>query len=403
MGIYLNSEAAYRLYKNEAEKPYFVDKTLLLEELFPLVKEGTNYVCITRPRRFGKTVMANMITAFFSKARDSADIFDTLKISRNEHCQSFRNQYGVIHISFDDISRQCTNYEQYIDRIERRLIRDLKKEYPEVELTQEDSAVDALLEIYEEDSSARFIFVLDEWDFLFHQPFVTEEENLALMVSGVPVPAKVREYAAASMSLRTKDEILSAMVVYGFLSYENGNVAIPNKELMDRFDEMLQKEASFGYVYRLARESGRMLEATLRGDTDTMAEILELVHNTETPLMQYNHETELTAVINLVYLSARDRYRVEREDKAGIGYVDFIFYPEMDRSADCIILELKVDHNPEEAIRQIKEKKYDLRFRAKLGENPRYTGRILAVGIGYEKKRKKHRCKLEVLREAYES
>lgn len=54
MGIYLNSEAAYRLYKNEAEKPYFVDKTLLLEELFPLVKEGTNYVCITRPRRFGK-------------------------------------------------------------------------------------------------------------------------------------------------------------------------------------------------------------------------------------------------------------------------------------------------------------------------------------------------------------
>ena len=145
MGIYLNSEAAYRLYKNEAEKPYFVDKTLLLEELFPLVKEGTNYVCITRPRRFGKTVMANMITAFFSKARDAADIFDTLKISRNEHCQSFRNQFGVIHISFNDISRQCTTYEQYIDRIERRLIRDLKKEYLEVELTQEDSAVDALL------------------------------------------------------------------------------------------------------------------------------------------------------------------------------------------------------------------------------------------------------------------
>ena len=182
MGIYLNSEAAYRLYKNEAEKPYFVDKTLLLEELFPLVKEGTNYVCITRPRRFGKTVMANMITAFFSKARDAADILDTLKISRNERCQSFRNQFGVIHISFNDISRQCTTYEQYIDRIERRLIRDLQKEYPEVELTQEDSAVDALLEIYEEDSSARFIFVLDEWDFLFHQPFATEEEKKAYLM-----------------------------------------------------------------------------------------------------------------------------------------------------------------------------------------------------------------------------
>ena len=107
------------------------------------------------------------------------------------------------------------------------------------------------------------------------------------------------------------------MVVYGFLSYENGKVSIPNKELMDRFDEMLQREPSLGYVYRLARASDRMLEATLSGDVDTMAEILELAHDTEVPLLRYNNETELSAVVNLVYLSARDRYRVEREDKSG--------------------------------------------------------------------------------------
>ena len=128
-----------------------------------------------------------------------------------------------------------------------------------------------------------------------------------------------------------------------------------------------------------------------------MSEILELTHDTETPLLHYNHETELTAIVNLAYLAARDRYCVEREVKAGIGYVDFIFYPEMDKSADCIILELKVDHSPEEAIHQIKEKKYDLRFRAKPGEKQKYTGRILAVGIGYEKEKKKHSCKVEVL------
>ena len=65
MGIYLNSKTAYILYKSEAEKPYFVDKTKMLEELFPLVETGNNHICITRPRRFGKTVMANMIAAFF--------------------------------------------------------------------------------------------------------------------------------------------------------------------------------------------------------------------------------------------------------------------------------------------------------------------------------------------------
>ena len=59
--------------------------------------------------------------------------------------------------------------------------------------------------------------------------------------------------------------------------------------------------------------------------------------------------------VNLVYLAARDSYRVEREDKAVVGYIDFIFYPETDKNADCIILELKVDPTPEDAIRQIKE------------------------------------------------
>ena len=103
------------------------------------------------------------------------------------------------------------------------------------------------------------------------------------------------------------------------------------------------------------------------------------------------------AVVNLAYLSARDSYRIEREDKAGKGYVDFIFYPETDRNADCIILELKVGFTPEEAINQIKEKQYALRFQGKIGEQSRYSGEILAVGISYNKETKKHSCKVEVL------
>lgn len=78
--------------------------------------------------------------------------------------------------------------------------------------------------------------------------------TLALMIAGEGVNAKIREYAATSMNLTTRDEILSAMVVYGFLSYYQGKVYIPNKELMDQFNEMLQKENSLGYVYKLAEK-----------------------------------------------------------------------------------------------------------------------------------------------------
>ena len=115
---------------------------------------------------------------------------------------------------------------------------------------------------------------------------------------------------------------------------------------------MLQTEPFLGYVYRLAKESGCMLQATLDKDTETMKEILELVHDTEVPLLRCNNETELTAIVNLACLSERDTYRVEREEKAGAGFADFIFYPETDCSADCIILELKVGDTPEDAIRQ---------------------------------------------------
>ena len=89
---------------------------------------------------------------------------------------------------------------------------------------------------------------------------------------------------------------------------------------------MMKKEESLGYVYRLANASSQMLQATLAGDTETMAKIIQYAHNTEVPILSYNNETELSAIINLVYLAARDQYRVEREDKAGKGYVDFICF-----------------------------------------------------------------------------
>ena len=237
----------------------------------------------------------------------------------------------------------------------------------------------------------------DEISYYINKNIADVREDLVLMVSGEAVTANVQEYAAVSMDLNTRDEIFSAMVVYGFLSHYKGKVSIPNKELMDKFRNMLEKEPSLGYVYKLAKKSEQMLRATIAGDTKIMQEILEYAHDTEIPLLSYNSEIELTALVNLIYLSARDTYRIEREDKAGRGYVDFIFYPETDKTADCIILELKINSTPAEAIRQIKERKYALRFKGRIGKESEYSGRILAVGISYNKVSKKHKCMVEIL------
>lgn len=535
MSMFLNCFTVYDRYRAVLNSPYFVDKTLLLEELIPLLCQEQRFVCITRPRRFGKTVMANMIGAFFQKGADSCDIFDNLLIAGKEDYKNHLNRHNVIFIDFSEMPENCSSYSQYISRILSGLKQDLSNAFPELDIDKEKSVWDILTAVFEKNGQ-KFIFIMDEWDAVFHMSFITEDnrkeylqflklllksksyvelayitgilpiakyssgselnmfqeydmatkiryseyfgfldseidmlyerytkntvnpritrqelkewydgyhtasgerlynprsvvcalsdgqlasywtssgpydeifycirndlehirDDLALMVCGESVDARIGEFAAFSMDLKTKNQIYSAMVVYGLLTYDDGRVLIPNRELMLKYDELLQTEDSLGYVYCLAVRSEQMLKATLAGDTDTMAEVLEYVHDREIPVLSYNHEIELAAVVNLVYLAARDRYRVEREDKAGKGFVDFIFYP-LRRNDPCMILELKVDHTPEEAIHQIKEKKYISRFSGKLGELPQYTGRILAVGIGYKKKTKQHLCAVEEL------
>ncbi|MEY8517382.1 AAA family ATPase [Lachnospiraceae bacterium 29-84] len=537
MGMYLNSRVPQESFQAVRSGRYFVDKSKLLRELIPAVGTEERFFCITRPRRFGKSVAANMVAAFFGNSGDGKHLFQGLEIEGCEGYQAHFMQHDVVFIDFSRIPRNCASYAQYMERIQDGLNDDFIQAYPEAGLDRSSAVWDNLQAIFERDRK-KFFFVIDEWDAPFHLDFVTERDkkdylmflrsllkgqayvelaymtgvlpiakyssgselnmflefdiataerfsryfgfldfevdrlykeylkerkepkisrkdlakwydgyytaegsklynprsvvyalsnnqlrgywtssgpydevfyyirhnikdicgDLALMVSGEGIESRMLEYAATSKELDTKDQIYSAMVVYGLLTYEreSGKVFIPNKELMDKFHEMLYANKGLGYINRLARESTRMLKATLSGDTQVMAEILKFTHDTESPIFSYNSEIELAAVVNLVYLAARDKYRVEREDKAGEGYVDFIFYPES-RQADRMILELKVDGTPEEAIQQIKDRKYALRFLGKLGEEPKYTGRLLAVGICYNKKTKEHRCKVEEL------
>ena len=113
------------------------------------------------------------------------------------------------------------------------------------------------------------------------------------------------------------------------------------------------------------------------------------IHNSEIPILQYNDENSLSCVVTLAFLSARNKYRMEREEKSGKGFADFIFYPKRE-GWPGIILELKADSTPEAAIRQIKEKKYP----AALKQHP---GEILLIGINYDKKSKEHACVIEKL------
>ncbi len=175
-------------------------------------------------------------------------------------------------------------------------------------------------------------------------------------------------------------------MVYGFLSYYNGELRIPNRELMEKYEMVLNRE-SMGEVKQIVDQSKEMLEATLSDDEKRVAQMLEEVHNREIPFLQYNVENSLSCVITLCYLAARDEYLMEREAKSGKGYCDYLFLPKRP-GRPAIILELKVDRSCKETIDQIKDKRYIEKVPA--------GHEIFLVGINYSKKTKEHTCKIEV-------
>ena len=96
MGIYLNPGSA--MFQKSLKSKIYVDKSGLLAILNELVDTEQRYVCVSRPRRFGKSMAANMLAAYYGKETDSSDLFCRLKISKASSYTTHLNQYDVIHL-----------------------------------------------------------------------------------------------------------------------------------------------------------------------------------------------------------------------------------------------------------------------------------------------------------------
>ena len=519
MTIYLNNNVPLENYKELINEEYFIDKSSIIDILNKKISTKSKYICVTRPRRFGKSTLAQMLGGYYSKAVDSKEIFDKLKISNGKSYSENLNKHNVIFISFNELSDRGNTYEDYISRIKYNLKNDIAKKYPNVNVEEYFSISDLLQSLNE-----KFVFIFDEWDYIFNnnlfednqdayleflrnllkdQPYVslaymtgvlpikryssgsalnmfdeftflrdrtfdeyfgfTENEVYELigengvlnfeeveqwyngyltatgeriynprsvvkalqnnhcesywtntgvmdevaeylkyntleirddvirMVSGEEVDITIdEEFRAGQGNPKTKEEIYSAMIVLGFLSYYDGYLKIPNKELMKEFEKAL-RDKSFGYVSEIIENSRKMLKATVNRDEKLVEDMLHDIHNSEIPILQYNDENSLSCVVTLAYLSARDTYRVEREEKTGKGYADFTFHPRRKNDIPFIV-ELKKDTKPEVALKQIKDKEYVQQFKK---ENQNKN--ILAVAICYDSKLKEHKCVIEEL------
>lgn len=164
MGIYLNPDSDR--YERLCNSPIFVDKSLLIEYTNKAINTSNDCICVTRPRRFGKSTDANMLVAYYSKGTNSKDLFNTLNIN---HCPSFLehlNKHNVIHLNIQDFLSTTNSIDEMLVKITRMILKDLKFEFKDV--ITETEIIDAFNEVYAYTKN-KFIFIIDEWDCIFRE------------------------------------------------------------------------------------------------------------------------------------------------------------------------------------------------------------------------------------------
>ena len=227
---------------------------------------------------------------------------------------------------------------------------------------------------------------------LINMDFDGLKTAIMTMLSGDAVPVRTTSYQNDMVSFRNKNDVMTALIHLGYLAYnqDEQTAYIPNEEIRSEFLDAVE-ETQWNEFFDYHKLSRGILTATLDMDAETVAELIEKVHQEYASVIQYNDENSLSSVLAIAYLSLMQYYfKPVREMPLGRGFADFVFIPKH-RYADyypALVVELKWNKSAETALEQIKEKRY-----AESLQN--YAGEILLVGINYDKKTKEHSCKIE--------
>ena len=167
MALYLN--VGNESFQESLNSLIYVDKSPLIEILNRSIKTKNKYFCLSRPRRFGKSVTAQMICSYYAKGQDCSPLFDDLKIASFDDYKKHLNQYDVISINIsDEFSRASHNVKSMTDILTKSIVRELKEEYPNCAISSPEFLDLTLQEVYNY-SKVPFVFVIDEWDCIMRE------------------------------------------------------------------------------------------------------------------------------------------------------------------------------------------------------------------------------------------
>lgn len=169
MGHYLNP--GNEGFRRALRAKIYIDKTGMIEYLNGVIGTDDGLVCVSRPRRFGKSMAANMLTAYYDRECDSRELFADKIISRSDDYEEYRNQYDVIFLNIQQILIGAGDPEMVVSYLQKVVLEELREKYPEQAGERGNHLPTALADIYMRDSRDKkgFVFIIDEWDCIFRE------------------------------------------------------------------------------------------------------------------------------------------------------------------------------------------------------------------------------------------
>ena len=513
---FLNRNTSGDGFREAIRGEYFVDKSWLIEFTNNKLSTKEKWICVSKPRRFGKTFALEMLDAYYTKSGNAEELFNGLKIKQSVEFYRHLNKHNVISMNFAKYFENHSPCDGGIGLLSQHLLEDLKKEYADV--VEDGMDLSLAFDIIQQEKGEKFIFLIDEWDSIFryrkgkkkeqeeflgflkdlfkdrvyvelvymtgilpikkyntgsalnmfreyttidpkslgrffgfskeelsllcqdnHKMSVEEltewydgyyvegvgemynpksvtealgegickdywsktggfteleeyitmnfeglRDDIVYLLAGEKIPLNVVGFSNDLENFQDKEEVLTALIHLGYLTYREGFVSIPNKELREEFSSTV-KRLNWGIVSKLLNQSKKLLDATWQLDEEKVAQLLEDVHDGMQEFKEYNNEHTLKCVIHLAYYAAVDFYEFFFEAPAGKGYADCVMRPRSSGHPG-IIIELKYNKTVSEGMVQIEEKKYKDIFACT------NVKEAVFAAINYDKRTKKHQC-----------
>lgn len=394
MGIYLNP--GNEKFQEAVNSAIYVDKTELIRYTNSVMHTTQKYICVCRPRRFGKSMAANMLAAYYGRGCDSKELLREFKIAQDESFAKHLNRYDVIFLNMQEFLSRSKDMQGMLERIKKSVLWDLLKEYSDYRYFDDTDLIRTMQDIYQ-NTKRPFVVIVDEWDCIFREykrvyidmNFEGIKDDVLGMMAGERAAINTSAFTNDMTTFESKDDVLTLLVHLGYLGYDFDSkcVFIPNNEIRNEYVNAVSA-SDWGEVSKALRNSAKTLEGILRNRPSQVVEGIEQAHF-ETSHIQYNDENALSYTISLALYAARNFYTVYRELPTGKGFADMVYVPRKkfpDKPA--LVVELKWDKSAEDAIAQIKKKEY-----CKSLEE--YSGNLLLVGINYDKDTREHECVIE--------